>query len=66
MPIDPEFLAILACPVCKGPLTLTASQDGLYCAACQLVFPIEDDIPILLPERGVPTADWKGSAVKAD
>ncbi len=48
MAISPELLEILACPKCKGDLTLTAAQDGLTCSACKLLYRIEDDIPIML------------------
>ena len=47
MPIDAEFLEILACPACKSELVLK-SEDRLLCVACRRSFPIRDDIPILL------------------
>ncbi len=48
---------ILACPVCKGELELTAEEEGdgevvtgsLYCAKCNVRYPIKDAIPNLLP-----------------
>jgi LSD1 subclass zinc finger protein len=49
--IDAEFLDLLACPVCKTSLALTDGEDGLRCAGCGRVYPIEDDIPQLLPEK---------------
>ncbi len=48
MPISEELLEILACPKCKGDLRLTKKGDGLVCENCKLVYPIEDDIPIML------------------
>jgi len=52
-----DLMDILACPVCKGPLTLTiVAVDAdevitgtLQCAACNEDYPIEDGIPNLLP-----------------
>ena len=52
-----ELMDILACPVCKGELTLTvAKEEGgeivegtLYCGVCDETYPIEDTIPNLLP-----------------
>lgn len=52
-----DLMEILACPMCKGELTLTIDEekDGeivrgtLYCAACDERYPIEDSIPNLLP-----------------
>lgn len=46
--ISKELLEILACPQCKGELTLTPKSDGLICAACKLLYEIRDDIPIML------------------
>ena len=55
MPIDKEFLEILACPVCRKPFQFR-EKDGkeqLACTGCKRVFPIEDGIPVLLPNAGV-------------
>ena len=54
MPIDKELLAILACPKCKGDIRLTEKGDGLVCQACKLVYPIKDDIPVMLIDEAVP------------
>lgn len=51
MAINKELLDILACPKCKGDIHLTDSQDGLVCSACRLVYPIKDDIPVMLIEE---------------
>ncbi len=48
MGINKELLDILACPKCKGDLTLTDAEDGLNCQACKLRYPIRDDIPVML------------------
>jgi uncharacterized protein YbaR (Trm112 family) len=48
MAISKELLEILACPQCKGEVTLTAAGDGLECPKCKLLYPIKDDIPIML------------------
>jgi uncharacterized protein YbaR (Trm112 family) len=52
-----SLMDILACPVCKGPLALTAAEEQgdevvtgtLRCAHCAVDYPIEDTIPNLLP-----------------
>ena len=46
--ISNELLDILACPKCKGPVALTEKKDGLVCSACQLLYEIRDDIPVML------------------
>lgn len=48
MPIDKELLDILACPKCKGDISLNESQDGLICDNCKLLYHIKDDIPVML------------------
>ncbi len=54
MALSQELLDILACPKCKGEVKLTANQDGLVCDACRLVYPIRDDIPIMLIDQAQP------------
>jgi len=51
MALSKELLDILACPVCKTPVTLTPDSKGLKCATCHRVYPIQDDIPVMLPDE---------------
>lgn len=51
MTISKELLAILVCPVCKKPVQLLPDNSGLKCAACKRVYPVRDDIPVMLPEE---------------
>lgn len=52
-----DLMDILACPVCKGELTLavTGEEGGeviagsLHCAKCDETYPITEGIPNLLP-----------------
>jgi hypothetical protein len=48
MTIDAELLSILACPKCKGKLELNTEATGIVCPSCRLVYPIRDDIPVML------------------
>ena len=65
--IDPEFLAILRCPVAvhytdKGddPGVLRLVKDcWLVCDDSGLKYPIRDGIPIMMVEEG---EKWKGTA----
>jgi len=52
--ISQQLLDIIACPKCKGPVRLTAAQDGLVCAVCRLVYEIRDNIPIMLIDEAKP------------
>ena len=49
--IDKELLEILICPVSKGKLEYDDKENVLVCYESRLKYPIEDDIPIMLPER---------------
>jgi uncharacterized protein len=51
MAIDPKLLEILACPLCKTPVVPTADGGGLKCAQCRRVYPIRDDIPVMLVDQ---------------
>jgi uncharacterized protein YbaR (Trm112 family) len=51
MPIPKELLAILVCPVCKKPVHLLPDNSGLKCDACKRIYPVRDDIPVMLPEE---------------
>ncbi len=48
MAIDAELLEILACPNCKTPVILVHDDTGLKCNTCHRVYPIKDDIPVML------------------
>ena len=54
MPISKELLEILACPKCKGDIFLNRKRDGLICKACRLLYPIKDDIPVMLIDEALP------------
>lgn len=51
MAINEEFLKILVCPECKGEVALTKGGDGIVCEACSLVYPVKDDIPVMLADE---------------
>ncbi len=43
-----ELLDILCCPKCKGDLDYNAEKETLTCKKCGKVYPIKNDIPIML------------------
>ncbi|MFE1368098.1 Trm112 family protein [Streptomyces anulatus] len=49
---DDPLLALLACPLDKGPLSLLAEEEALYNPRLRLSYPIVDGIPQLLPSSG--------------
>jgi uncharacterized protein len=48
MPISKDLLDILVCPLCKATVELKPDQSGLKCVQCKRVYPIRDDIPVML------------------
>ena len=50
MPVDPKLRAMLVCPSCRGKLSDEKTEKGeaLKCDACKLLFPVKDDIPVML------------------
>lgn len=53
MAISPELLEILRCPKCKSEVELKEDESGLKCvnAECRLVYPIRDEIPVMLVDE---------------
>jgi uncharacterized protein YbaR (Trm112 family) len=49
--MEARLLDILACPLCKGPLTYERAQSVLVCHADRLAFPIRDGVPVMLEEE---------------
>ena len=53
MAISPELLEILRCPQCKSEVRINEKQTSLTCqnAECRLVYPIRDEIPVMLVDE---------------
>ena len=51
MAISKDLFEILACPVCKSDLKLDEKENGLICEKCNLLYSIEDDVPIMIVEE---------------
>lgn len=49
--ISKELLDILVCPACKKPLVLKVDPEALKCTACNRVYPVRDNIPVLLVDQ---------------
>ena len=56
--VDPELLAILACPLDKSPVTRQGNY--LVCGQCQRHYPIRDGIPVMLVDEAL-TPDQAGA-----
>lgn len=54
MSLDPALLAVLACPIDKGPLLYAETESALYNPRLRRLYRIENELPILLPDRSIP------------
>ncbi len=51
MAVSQELLDILVCPLCHTSVKLTPDRNGLKCSTCRRIYPIKDDIPIMLVDE---------------
>jgi uncharacterized protein YbaR (Trm112 family) len=51
MSVSPDLLEILRCPACKSKVNLKADGSGLKCVNCHRVYPIRDEIPVMLVDE---------------
>ncbi len=42
---------MLACPECKKPVRLLPDSSGLKCDACKRIYPVRDELPVMLIEE---------------
>lgn len=54
MPIAPELLEILACPVDHAPVTDVTTH--LVCTSCGRRYPVREGIPVMLIDEAEPPA----------
>ena len=49
MALDQKLLDILICPNCRGKIEYREAEQKIYCVgSCRYVYPVRDDIPIML------------------
>ncbi|HEX8843991.1 MAG TPA: Trm112 family protein [Pyrinomonadaceae bacterium] len=48
MALSQDLLEILACPACKSKVELKPDGSALKCVKCRRVYPVRDDIPVML------------------
>lgn len=66
MTLPAQLLDILACPSCKGPVSLHENQPLIVCAACRVGFPVRDGIPVMLIDEALPLAEAATTASGGD
>jgi uncharacterized protein len=60
MALNKELIDILACPKCKGALSLRTDESAFECPVCRLSYKVLDDIPNFIVEEAEPMADLRG------
>ncbi len=65
MALDPQLLAILACPEDKGPLLYFEADEFLYNPRLKRKYRIQDDIPIMLIDEAETVDDDEHGRVMA-
>lgn len=55
--LDERLLEILVCPKCRGDLTHRPDPESLECPACELRYPVRDDIPVMLLDEAEPLSE---------
>jgi len=51
MKITEEFVGMMICPACGSKVHLKADGSAIKCAGCRRVYPIEDDMPMMLADK---------------
>jgi len=57
MSVSPDLLEILRCPACKSKVDLQPDGSGLKCVSCHRVYPIRDEIPVMLIDEATIEAE---------
>ncbi|MDO8390896.1 MAG: Trm112 family protein [Actinomycetota bacterium] len=65
MSLDPRLLAVLACPLDKGPLYYLGDDEGLYNPRLQRRYLVREGIPVMLPDEAVAVTDDEAKALDA-
>lgn len=54
MPLPKDLLELVACPKCKGKVTLEPDEGAFICATCKLRYAVVDGVPNFLIEDAKP------------
>lgn len=63
--MDPQLLALLVCPVTKGPLRYRPKSQELLSLSARLAYPVRDGIPVMLEAEARPLAAEEVEAARA-
>ena len=65
MPLDPQLLAILACPEDKGPLLYFEDEQSLYNPRLKRRYAVRDNIPVMLVDEAETVDDAEDARLRA-
>ena len=51
MKVTEEFVEKMICPACGAKVRLKEDKSGIKCEGCRRVYPVEDEIIVMLPEK---------------
>ena len=51
MKITEEFVEMMICPACQSKVRLREDGSAIKCLSCKRVYPIEDDMPMMLADK---------------
>jgi uncharacterized protein YbaR (Trm112 family) len=54
MSLPKDLIELVACPKCKGKITLKDDESAFVCAACRLVYAVNDGLPNFIIEEAQP------------
>jgi uncharacterized protein YbaR (Trm112 family) len=65
MALDPRLVAVLACPVDKGPLYYLGDDGGLYNPRLRRRYVVREGIPVMLPDEAESVAETEAAGLDA-
>lgn len=61
--MDAKLLALLVCPVTKGPLDFDRERQELISRSARLAYPVRDGIPVMLENEARTLSDEELAAL---
>ena len=55
-PVPRDLIEVVACPKCKGKLTLKDDGTAFVCSQCRLAFAVDGGVPNFLIDEATPIA----------
>jgi uncharacterized protein YbaR (Trm112 family) len=65
MALDSRLLAVLACPVDKGPLYYLGDDNGLYNPRLRRRYEVREGIPVMLADEAIEVPAAEAEALDA-